>query len=81
MALERGSRSGPREEPRWRNPGVYRPGTSLPEELTWTGSLPDPASAVCARLITNMSYKQWREWVSPDIDYFKACPDLPVPPD
>jgi len=39
---------------------------------------PDPASALCAKLATNMSYEQWREWVSPDIDYIKACPDLPV---
>jgi hypothetical protein len=30
---------------------------------------------------TDMSHKQWREWVSPDIDYIKACPDLPVAPD
>jgi hypothetical protein len=27
-----------------------------------------------------MSDQQWREWVSPDIDYIKACPDLPVAP-
>ena len=42
---------------------------------------PDPASAMCAKLTTNMSYKQWNEWVSPDIDYIKVCPDLPVAPD
>ena len=42
---------------------------------------PDPASAMCAKLTTNMSHKQWREWVSPDIDYIKTCPDLPVAPD
>jgi WD40 repeat protein len=42
---------------------------------------PDPESAMCAKLTTNMSHKQWREWVSPDIDYIKACPDLPVAPD
>ena len=34
-----------------------------------------------AKLNTNMSYQQWREWVSPDIDYVKGCPDLPIPPD
>jgi len=28
-----------------------------------------------------MSRQQWRDWVSPDIDYFKVCPDLPVAPD
>jgi hypothetical protein len=32
-------------------------------------------------LATNMSHKQWRDWVSPDIDYIKACPDLPIAPD
>ena len=42
---------------------------------------PDPASAMCAKLTTNMSHKQWRDWVSPDINYIKACPDLPVAPD
>jgi WD40 repeat protein len=42
---------------------------------------PDPASAMCAKLTTNMSHKQWRDWVSPDIDYIKGCPDLPVAPD
>jgi hypothetical protein len=36
---------------------------------------------LCAKLTTNMSRKQWREWVSPDIDYIKTCPDLPVAPD
>ena len=42
---------------------------------------PDPASALCAKLTTNMSHQQWRDWVSPDIDYIKVCPDLPVAPD
>ena len=42
---------------------------------------PDPASAMCAKLTTNMSHKQWRDWVSPDIDYINVCPDLPVAPD
>jgi hypothetical protein len=44
-------------------------------------SYPDPASAMCAKLTTNMSHRQWRDWVSPDIDYTKVCPDLPVAPD
>jgi hypothetical protein len=41
-------------------------------------AFPDPASAMCAKLTTNMSQQQWRDWVSPDIDYIPACPDLPV---
>ena len=28
-----------------------------------------------------MSRKQWREWVSLDIDYKCQCPGLPIPPD
>jgi hypothetical protein len=42
---------------------------------------PDPTSAMCDKLTTNMSHQQWNDWVSPDIDYIKACPDLPVAPD
>jgi hypothetical protein len=30
---------------------------------------PDPTSAMCAKLTTNMSRQQWRDWASPDIDY------------
>jgi WD40 repeat protein len=41
----------------------------------------DCAEALCAKLTTNMSREQWRVWVSPDIDYIPACPDLPIPPD
>ena len=36
---------------------------------------------LCAKLTANMSRKQWREWVSPDIPYMKICEDLPIPPD
>jgi WD40 repeat protein len=39
------------------------------------------AAAVCARLTTNMSHQQWRDWVSPDIEYIEACPGLPIPAD
>jgi WD40 repeat protein len=44
-------------------------------------AFPDVASALCAKLTTNMSHQHWRDWVSPDIDYIKACPGLPVAPD
>jgi hypothetical protein len=44
-------------------------------------AFPDAASALCAKLTTNMSHKQWQEWVSPDIDCIRACPGLPVAPD
>jgi WD40 repeat protein len=36
---------------------------------------------LCAKLTANMSHQQWRDWVSPDIDYIKVCPDLPVASD
>ncbi|WNG94321.1 TIR domain-containing protein [Mycobacterium sp. ITM-2016-00318] len=36
---------------------------------------------LCDKLTENMSHKQWNEWVSPDIDYIKVCPDLRIPPD
>ena len=36
---------------------------------------------LCGKLTTNMSHSQWQDWVSPDIDYIRVCPDLPVAPD
>ena len=42
---------------------------------------PDAASALCAKLTTNMSHQQWSDWVSPDIDYIEVCPGLPIPAD
>ncbi|WP_040776306.1 nSTAND1 domain-containing NTPase [Nocardia pneumoniae] len=36
---------------------------------------------LCHKLAANMSRKQWRNWVSPKIDYIKACPELPLAPD
>jgi WD40 repeat protein len=35
----------------------------------------------CAKLTANMSHRQWRDWVSPAVDYRVICPDLPVPSD
>jgi WD40 repeat protein len=33
---------------------------------------------LCAKLIANVSHQQWRDWVSPDIEY-THCPNLPTP--
>lgn len=44
----------------------------------WPGPTRWP-DLVCDRLSSNMSRAQWNLWVSPDIDYIVACPDLPVP--
>lgn len=48
--------------------------------LVWPG--PDLwADIICSKLTFNMSRAQWREWVSPEIDYVKQCPGLPILPD
>ena len=38
---------------------------------------------LCDKLTTNMSRKQWRDWISPDpgIGHRELCPRLPIPPD
>jgi hypothetical protein len=36
---------------------------------------------LCNKLTANMSHKQWRDWVAPDIDYVQPCPNLPVAQD
>jgi WD40 repeat protein len=43
------------------------------------GQAPEDPRDLCATLTANMSKEQWRVWVSPDIDYVPACPDLPIP--
>lgn len=34
---------------------------------------------LCSKLAVNMSHKQWHDWVSPKIDYIRACDELDVP--
>ena len=43
-------------------------------------AIADP-SQLCDKLTTNMSHKQWRDWVSPGIGYITVCPGLPIAPD
>jgi WD40 repeat protein len=38
----------------------------------------DIRDTLCSKLAINMSHKQWAEWISPNVDYVKQCPDLPV---
>ena len=45
---------------------------------TWPGPA-QWANLLCRKLSANMSRAQWNQWVSPDIEYVVACPDLPVP--
>ncbi|MEV0708363.1 TIR domain-containing protein [Nocardia aurea] len=47
----------------------------------WATKSEDWSATLCAKIKLNMSHRQWREWVSPDIDYVAACPGLPIPPD
>jgi WD40 repeat protein len=45
---------------------------------------PGPAAwpdLLCDKLVANMSHKQWRDWVSPDIPYITVCPGLRIAPD
>jgi hypothetical protein len=36
---------------------------------------------LCDKLTANMSHKQWREWISADIEYVELCQGLPIPGD
>jgi WD40 repeat protein len=43
-----------------------------PASNNWTAEL-------CSKLTRNMNRKEWREWVSAEIEYQAQCPHLPVP--
>jgi len=47
---------------------VAWPATASPDDL-------------CAKLTRNITKREWREWVSPDIPYEKVCTTLPDPSD
>ena len=48
--------------------------------VVWPG--PDAwPDMLCAKLTNNMSRQQWREWVSPGIEFIEVCPGLHVPAD
>ena len=40
---------------------------------------PSGPADLCDKLTANMSHQQWHDWVAPDIDYIRLCPNLPVP--
>jgi WD40 repeat protein len=54
--------------------------TSFDGAMQLSPALADPAQ-LCDKLPANMSRKQWRDWVSPGIDYIQVCPGLPIAPD
>jgi len=39
-------------------------------------AIADPQT-LCKKLTTNMSEKQWRDWVLPDIPYISGCSGFP----
>ena len=41
---------------------------------------PDATSALCAKLTTNMSHQQWRDWMSPESTTSKPVRDFPSRP-
>ncbi len=45
---------------------------------------PDSTTAtatLCSKLATNISQREWRDWISTSVDYIKLCKELPVPAD
>lgn len=47
---------------------------------TWPGPT-TWADLLCDKLTFEMSRRQWRDWVSPDLEYRPVCPGLPPHPD
>lgn len=43
--------------------------------LVWPGRIRWP-ELLCAKLARNLSHQQWKEWISPEIDYQKQCSSL-----
>lgn len=46
-------------------------------EVLWWPVLDAWADAVCKRVASNMSRRQWRDWVGPDLPYVVQCPGKP----
>ena len=62
-------------------PGRQRIASGSRDGTVWIWPAVGAPEMLCDKLTANMSQNQWREWVSPNIDYTKVCPDLPVAPD
>jgi WD40 repeat protein len=50
-------------------------------ERLWPTPLDATAENLCSKLTSNISHQQWRDWISPTVDYITLCPNLPVPQD
>jgi WD40 repeat protein len=62
------------------NSKIFASGATSKGSGVW--QWPGPArwpDLLCDKLTANMSRTQWKQWVSPDIEYVPGCPDLPVP--
>lgn len=45
----------------------------------WPTPLDATAATLCSKVTSNVSRDEWRDWISPTVDYLTLCPDLPVP--
>ena len=53
----------------------------VPRDPAGCDAPPKWPDELCAKVTRNMSRKQWRDWISPEIPYACQCPALPIPPD
>jgi WD40 repeat protein len=60
--------------------GQLAASASMDGTVLLSPAVADP-SQLCKKFATNMSHKQWRDWVSPGIGYITLCPGLPIAPD
>jgi WD40 repeat protein len=45
----------------------------------WATPLDATVATLCSKLVSNISIKEWDEWISPSIAYVTLCRDLPEP--
>jgi WD40 repeat protein len=47
----------------------------------WPTPLDATIATLCSKLTSNISHRDWQDWISPTIGYIALCPDLPIGPD
>jgi WD40 repeat protein len=47
----------------------------------WPTPLDATVETLCSKLMSNISHREWHDWISPNIDYITLCPNLTVPQD